>query len=56
MIGMSPRKGIVVLAFGLSVRKRPARKFVSPSFSRMFDEIVRVPMIGWLRSVADGDR
>ena len=44
---MSPRNGIVSVVRLLSVRKRPARKFVSPSFRRMFEAIVRVPMIGW---------
>ena len=28
------------------MRRSPARKLVSPSFRRMFEEIVRVPMIG----------
>jgi hypothetical protein len=41
MIGMSPMNGIVFFVFALSVGKRPARRFVSPSFRRMFDEIVR---------------
>ena len=48
MTGMSPMNGIVSLVTALVRPERPARKFVSPSFSRMFDEIVRVPMIGWL--------
>ena len=46
MIGMSPMKGIVFLTSALSTRYSPARKLVSPSFSRMFDEIVRVPNCG----------
>ena len=53
MIGRSPRNGIWRLVRVRSRRKRPARKFVSPSFSRMLEVIVRVPMIGsWPPSCA----
>lgn len=47
MIGMSERPGMPDSPTVSSVRIRPARKFVSPSFSRIVDSIVRVPMIGW---------
>ena len=46
MSGRSPRNGIVFFVFDESFRMRPARKFVSPSFRRIDDVIVRVPMIG----------
>ncbi len=45
-IGMSESPGMPVSPFDSSVRIRPARKLVSPSFRRIVDSIVRVPMIG----------
>ncbi len=53
--GMSPIHGIVSRPMLLSVRKRPARKLVSPSFSRMLAATVRVPMVGWPAEFGRGD-
>jgi len=46
MRGRSERNGRPVFVRIFEVWMRPARKLVSPSFSRMFDVIVRVAMIG----------
>ena len=47
MSGMSPRIGVLVALRILLDWMRPARKFVSPSLSRMVDSIVRVANVGW---------
>ena len=45
-IGISARNGTSWELCDLSFRIRPARKFVSPSFKRIVEEIVRVLIVG----------
>ena len=46
MIGRSPRNGVLSSREASFCWIRPARKFVSPSFRRMVDSMVRVMKVG----------